>query len=207
MERVRDPDGFAALADAANASAVGYSTTRAALEHIAIIMAAKGGRVRDITPGDSLELVNDFGEIFDDSSSGHGPYFYQMLHAIGVFPAGAPPTVRMFNPRFQGQLTVEQLVDRYDLACRPVRDLLVDYLRERQPAVDYKSLTGLATVLALWFWKDLENHHPGIDSLRLAPAVAADWKQRLRTRTVRSTGPAGDVTETRVARAGRRTLS
>jgi hypothetical protein len=29
------------------------------------------------------------------------------------------------------------MIDRYRLACRPVRDLLVAYLRERQPALDY----------------------------------------------------------------------
>ena len=86
-------------------------------------------------------------------SSHHSPFFYQVLHAAGIFPATAPPTVRMFNSLFAGQLTVEQMVDRYDLACRPVRDLLVDYLRERQPGIDYNSLTSLATTLALWFWK------------------------------------------------------
>jgi hypothetical protein len=93
----------------------------------------------------------------------------------------------MISTRFAGQLTVEQLVDRYDLACRPVRDLIVDYLRERQPGIDYSTLTGLATSLALWFWKDLETH-PGIDSLRLPPDIAAGWKKRLQTRTVRTAG-------------------
>ena len=43
-------------------------------------------------------------------------------------------TVRMFSPmyqvgQFQGQLSPEQLIDRYDLTCRPVRDLLVEYLK------------------------------------------------------------------------------
>ena len=96
----------------------------------------------------------------------------------------------MFNSLFTGQLTVEHMVDRYDLACRPVRDLLVDYLRERQPGIDYNTLTSLATALALWFWKDLENHHPGISSLRLPPDIAAAWKQRIRVKTVRG-HPAG----------------
>lgn len=32
------------------------------------------------------------------------------------------------------------------------------------------------------FWADLEHHHPGIDSPRLAPEVAAAWKQRILTR-------------------------
>ncbi len=124
-----------------------------------------------------------------------------MLHSLGVFPADAPSSVRMFSTRFPGQLAVEQLVDRYDLACRPVRDLLVDYLRERQPSVDYNTLTGLATALGLWFSKDLEKHHPCIDSLRLAPDVAAAWKRRLQTRTVRTSDEHGQVVETTVERA------
>ena len=104
----------------------------------------------------------------------------------------------MISTRFPGQLTAGELVDRYDLACRPVRDLLVDYLRERQPGIDYSTLTGLATTLALWFWKDLENCHPGIDSLRLPPDIAAGWKRRIQTRTVR-TGGSGEQVVTREA--------
>jgi hypothetical protein len=95
----------------------------------------------------------------------HSPFFYQILHTAGIFPPGAPPTVRMINPKIAGQHSVEQLVDRYDLACRPVRDLLVDYLRERQPGIDYTALVKLAVSLALCFWKDIEAHHPGIGSL------------------------------------------
>ena len=85
---------------------------------------------------------------------------------------------------------MEELVDRYPLACRPVRDLIVDYLRERQPSIDYVTLKNRAYELARCFWADLEQHHPGIDSLRLSPEVAAAWKQRLRTRakTVTSGG-------------------
>ena len=138
------------------------------MEWVAVIVAAKGGAVADITVGDCLELLEVSDALFPNTG-GKGPSFYQLLHEMGVFPPGAPATVRMFNPNFQGQLTLEQLIDRYDLACRPVRDLLVDYLRERQPAVDYATLRGLSTVLAGAFWKDLENHHPGIDSLRLPP--------------------------------------
>ena len=82
-----------------------------------------------------------------------------------------------------GQRSPAELVDRYRLVCRPVRDLIVDYLQERQPALDYRSLDTLAQQLARNFWADLEHHHPGIASLTLPPAVAAAWKQRVRTRT------------------------
>jgi hypothetical protein len=102
----------------------------------------------------------------------------------------------MISTRFAGQLSVEQMVDRYDLACRPVRDLLVDYLRERQPGIDYSTLIGWVTARVPCFWKDLGIHHPGIDSLRLPPDIAAGWKKRIKTRMVR----APDGSEQTVAR-------
>jgi integrase len=202
MARVRDAEGIAALKAMRKTSVVGDATFLPAIERIALIMAAKGGGVGDITPGDCLELLKHSREVFAGGrrTNRHSPFFYQLLHSAGVFPASAPPTVRMFSTRFPGQLTAEQLVDRYDLACRPVRDVLVDYLRERQPGVDYKTLTGLATALALRFWKDLENHHPGISSLRLAPDIAATWKQRIQTKTIRSSGSQGEIIESAAER-------
>ena len=51
------------------------------------------------------------------------------------------------------------------------------------------------------FCKDLERHHPGIDSLHLSPEVAAAWKQRLRTRpktVITGTGEKQVVTVERI---------
>ena len=146
--------------------------------------------LRDITVGDCLELL----EISAVQCDQHGraaraPTSTSSCTPWAIFPADAPPTVRMFSTMYQGQLTPDELIDRYDLACRPVRDLLVDYLSERQPGLDYTTLTGLATHLGLLFWKDLENHHPGIDSLHLPPDIAAAWKQRIQTKD----GPRGPV--------------
>ena len=192
MARVRDPEGFARLR-AVRAVGAEEQTASRAVGKIAVIMAAKGGVADDITVGDCLELVKASRDAYPGAAVNgrHGPYFYQMLHAAGVFPASAPPTVRMLSSLFRGQLTADQMVDRYDLACRPVRDLLADYLRERQPAMDHQSLTALATKLALYFWKDLESFHPGIGSLRLPPDIAAAWKQRIRVRAVRTAGERG----------------
>jgi integrase len=197
MARSRDVNGFAAVTGIAQASPVGPITTRNALTRIAVIMAAKGGVIGDITAGDCLEIMEISRGVRDpEGKEGAGPYFYQLLHAIGVFPPDAPSTVRMFHRNFQGQLTVEQLIDRYDLACRPVRDVLVDYLHERQPSLDYATLRSLSYMLGLRFWKDLENHHPDIDSLRLAPDIAVAWKQRLQTKTITSTNASGETIET-----------
>lgn len=79
-----------------------------------------------------------------------------------------------------GQHTTAQLVDRYQLRCRPVRDVLVRYLNERRPGMDYKSFANMAALLAAAFWKDIETHHPDVDGLHLPDEVAAAWKQRLR---------------------------
>jgi Phage integrase family len=188
MGRARDPAGIAALSALREASTTGRNTFDQAVERVAAIMAAKGGPVAAITPGDCIELLDCCRTVFDASTQTNpfSPFFYQLLSAAGAFPPGAPPTVRMFSVKFPGQVTVEHMVDRYDLACRPVRDLLVDYLRERQPGIDYSSLNGLSITLAKRFWKDLEDHHPGISSLHLPPDVAAAWKQRIQTRTVRT---------------------
>jgi integrase len=185
MARVRDPDGFAALHAAGRRAIVSDVTEDRGLTRISYLLAAKGGTVRDITVGDCLELLDLAHKYGEDQGGGSGPHFYQVLHTIGVFPDDAPATVRMLGPGRKGQLTPAELIDRYDLACRRVRDVLVDYLNERQPALDYASLSTLATNLGRLFWKDLEEHHPGISSLDLAPDVAAAWKQRARSKPAR----------------------
>lgn len=174
LARTRDPAGWEALHQQCRVDPAGRATKANALCRIAVIMTAKGGLVTDITVGDCLELLQTIGHIDGKTMS---PYFYQLLHATGVFPGTAPPTVRAFGTT--GQLTPAQLIDRYGIACHPVRNLLVDYLLERQPVVDYATLQRLAGALGKLFWADLEHHHPGIDSLRLAPEVAAAWKQRI----------------------------
>jgi integrase len=121
-----------------------------------------------------------------------------LLHSAGVFPPHAPATIRTFLTR--GQHEVGQLIDRYGIECGPIRDLLVDYLRERRPRLDYVTLSGLSRTLGKVFWRDLEQHHPGIDSLRLDPQVAAGWKQRLLTKATR--GAANTPTDGSAARIG-----
>jgi len=107
----------------------------------------------------------------------------------------------MFSGR--GQPSCEQLIDRYKITCRPVRDVLVDYLRERQSSVDFSSLQRFAYLLGKLFWADLEAHHPGLDSLKLPRDVAAAWKQRVMTRTRSTTSPSGEQVRLTSMAAGR----
>jgi hypothetical protein len=199
LARARDPDGFSALTGLCDAEPLGQSAANTARYQVAIIVAAKGGTIGDITVGDCLELMR---AIRASSARSHHASlrFYQLLHAMGVFPASAPATMRAFGAR--GQLTAAQLIGRYGIECQPVRDLLAEYLRERQPAVDYSTLENLALSLGKLFWRDLELHHPGISSLRLPPQVAAAWKQRIAVKTTRTRTSAGEVAESSGPRLG-----
>jgi integrase len=73
------------------------------------------------------------------------------------------------------------MVDRYQLRRAAVRDVLVRYLDERRPGMDFPSFRNMVGHLVGAFWKDIETHHPDVGSLHLPEPVAAAWKQRLRS--------------------------
>jgi Phage integrase family len=193
MTRTRDPGGFAALRRECEAERVSPLTRDLSLRRISVIMASKGGRVRDITAGDCLELAAAAKSV-EGKTRSTGMHFYQLLRAAGVLPPEAPASVRMFATR--GQLTAEELLGQYGIECVPVRDLLVSYLSERHLASDYSTLRTIAHVLGKLFWRDLELHHPGISSLRLSPAEIAGWKDRITRKS-----PRGATESTRKAAA------
>jgi integrase len=205
MARIRDPAAFAGLAALCQSGAVGAFARLAALSKIAVIMAAKGGIPAGITVGDCTELLDIVAGVrTGEDRHAHSPLFYQLLRSWGAFGQDAPAAMRALTGR--GKPTCEQLIDRYQIACQPVRDVLVDYLRERQPAVDFSSLQRLAYLLGKLFWADLEAHHPGIGSLRLPRDAAAAWKQRVMTRTRTAAGSDGRGLQTVTARLDGRSV-
>jgi hypothetical protein len=201
MARTRDRATFTRLAATCAESATGQSTRTVALSRIAMIMAAKGGTAEAITVGDCIQMQQasvDAGRRLGKGNSFRSPFFYQLLRSLGGFPDTAPPTTRAFV--VYGQISVEEMIDRYGVEHRPIRDLLVDYLREFLVSSDYSSVDQLSYVLGKLFWRDLELHNPGIASLHLGAEVASAWKQRVRTKTTRTVSPRGEVTETRTPR-------
>jgi hypothetical protein len=155
-----------------------------------VILAAKGGLLASIQIGDVLELLDTEAEVLG-AARANAAACYRLLHQLGNFGPAAP--MRLRELRTAGQRTPEEMIDRHNLACRPIRDLLAGYLKERQPAIDYASLEQLARRLGM-FWADLEAHHPGIDSLHLSAEAASAWKQRMRTKTKTVTLPDGRKT-------------
>jgi hypothetical protein len=69
-----------------------------------------------------------------------GQLAWQALRDIGHFPPETPPSLLAAGQR--GQLSVTELVDRYPIAHRPMRQLLIEYLTRRAAAMDYSSLVG-----------------------------------------------------------------
>ncbi|GAB3147344.1 site-specific integrase [Micromonospora sonneratiae] len=169
-----DPEGFGNL-DVHMQHAAGWARSDA-MNKLTWIVIRKGGFVADIVVGDCVELTTALQEHHFRGSAGR-PLFYAALKKAGVLPAAAPERLRVL--RLDGRRSIEQIVDGYGIACRPVRDLLVEYLSERAPDLDHTSLRSVAGTLCRLFWRDLEVHHPGIGSLRLEPAVAQAWKERL----------------------------
>jgi integrase len=189
MEAVRDPGGFARLRELAESGPpAALKDARLAATRIATLLACKGGVISDITVGDCVELADTQRRVHARGGQ-RKVDFYLRLHALGIFPDGAPATIRAFGMA-QGQLTIGELVDRYQLQCKPVRDLIVDYLRERQPALDYASLDSVSASLGR-FWSAIEALSPGISTLRLPPDVARAWKGDLQTLKRTVTGADG----------------
>ena len=192
----RDPGGFARLRQFCRDDPAITPAARAKVAfRCAVIIAAKGGVLADITIGDVLEVLDAERAVRARRDSGAATF--RVLREMGVFGPGVPTLREILDT---GQRTVEELVDRYPIACRPVRDLIVDYLKERQPAIDYVTLRNRSGQLARSFWADLEHHHPGIDSLRLPRDVAAAWKQRLQTKTTTATTATGETMPVTVER-------
>ncbi|MFC1231720.1 tyrosine-type recombinase/integrase [Streptomyces sp. Sce081] len=196
LETTRDPEGFARLRASlpTNISAANISS---GLKTIAEIMACRGGAIEDIVVGDLLLWQSKNPR----NSNGRIQLAYTWLRDLGLFPADAPHTLFRISNR-TGQLTPADLVDRYELQCRPIRDLLVAYLSHRSVGLEFTTLQALTISLALRFWGDLERHHPGIDSLRLPAEVITAWKVRLATKTVRKRLPDGSFREFTEPRRG-----
>jgi integrase len=176
FEQLRDPSGFAALAARCDTNkALTLLDRRSAFTQLARMLMHNGGLLADITV---IDCVEAYRAQTGYANARQHSLWYALLREESILPADSPPTIHAASRR--GQLSIEEIVDGYAVACRPVRDMFVDYLHERQPGLDYKTIRSLATKLILLFWRDLELHHPGIDSLHLSDAVARAWKERLR---------------------------
>jgi hypothetical protein len=181
LDRVRKimrPEVFAHLENAAAEHGLSGRDRNDALGVISKIVLHTGTDVDALTADDVLEMFA--WNVHSQRRQIPGLHVaWDLLGDIGVTPAGL--TLRSALRR--GQRSTTDLVDDYHIRCRPIRDVLIRYLDERRPALDYNSLISLAGELVGTFWADIERHHPGIDTLHLPDEVAQAWKERARVVT------------------------
>jgi integrase len=107
--------------------------------------------------------------------------------------AGEPMTLRAVwtakgNSR---QHDAAHVLDRYGLPPSPVRDVLIDYLTEIRPGLDYGSWVHHVHTLGRAFWWEILQINPEQADLRLAPHIVAQWRERLAVTA--AGGPRRDV--------------
>ncbi|WP_026416339.1 site-specific integrase [Actinomadura oligospora] len=105
---------------------------------------------------------------------------WDIMQKMGLFPDGTPPTMRIALTR--GPRSIEQLVDRYAIGNRAVRQLLIDYFTRRAADLDYASLKTLVLTLAHHFWEKIERINPGQADLRISPQTYRSWRQTIITK-------------------------
>jgi integrase len=176
VREIMRPDIFAVIEQAAIERGLGNRDRGHALRVISKIVLHTGKDVDQLVTDDLLEV---FAWSMDGRSHRREvpglPIAWELLSVMGVIP----PATTLRAALRRGQRTTAELIDDYDIRCRPIRDLLVRYLDERRPVLDYNSLSNLAGVLAGSFWADIEKYHPGIDTLHLPDEVAQAWRERL----------------------------
>jgi integrase len=175
VRQLRDPEFVTQVGAHVEAHRHPEQLVRNALLVISKIMLHTGKPVAEISPADVV-IYHQAAWLMRGQVVGV-EYAWELLSALGGFPDG---TLSFRDYVRQGPMSVTEMVDFYQVKCGPVREMLVRYLNDRAPALDYGSLRQLAYKLVGVFWQDLEEHHPGIDSLALADEVATGWKTRLR---------------------------
>jgi hypothetical protein len=150
-------------------------------------LTTQGIALVDLTPEVFLHYVwesRDHGLAFKGrGETGRGQFpgqlAWQVLHDMGHFPSGAPATLRAAV--LSGRRTVQELLDRYDIRHQGVRQLLLDYLRRREPEMDYSTLDQLSRSLAGLFWAKIEVLAPGQPDLRIGADLYRRWREALGT--------------------------
>jgi site-specific recombinase XerD len=150
---------------------------------LARALTTQGIALRHLTPENMLHYIAQSRDpAFHYSDAGrdrrrlNGAVAWQVLHTMH-FPPGTPPTLRHLI--YAGQRTVEELVDRYPIANREVRQVILDYIVRRQADNDYGYIEKLIQQLAGTFWSAIERINPGQKDLRISQEVYDQWRTEI----------------------------
>lgn len=176
FQEVNDVDAFARIHAAADEQGIRPDARSAAVLTLVRIMMGTGKAMAEVDKDDFAVFIAAMQEVHRPASA---HVTWQLMRHAG-FLSGEAPSLRAAMA--VGPTGIAEIVDRHNLDCQPVRDVFVDYLKHRAPALDYVSLRGICHHLVTLFWADLEAHNPGICSLQLSPEASAGWKRRIQAR-------------------------
>lgn len=171
---VNDPAEFARLGELA----AGYDRQAhtEAVHALIRVMVRTGKPIAALERADLLAYV----EAVTASGRHNGMHVgWLLLQELGVLDDSVEPALHIARTR--GQRSMAEIVDGYRPASRAVGDVFVRYLTDRSASLDYASLRVLASRLVGLFWRQVERLSPGIETLRIDPALATQWKQGLST--------------------------
>ncbi|WP_280344924.1 hypothetical protein [Nocardia abscessus] len=140
VETQRDPL-LEQFAKAAYAADMVWSHWRDAVSEACCLLTVQGIALADLIPAALLHHGHESRRIRAITHPGDqtahrfaGPSAWNVLHQMGHFPADTPATMRAALHR--GQLTIEQMINRYPIRNREVRQLRIDYqqVTNRRPA-------------------------------------------------------------------------
>lgn len=105
---------------------------------------------------------------------------WELLVELGPLAEEAPTLRATWSARGNTrQHSTASLVDRYGIPASGMRDLLIDYLEEVRPGMDYGSVESLAYRLVRLFWWEVLQINPTQVDLSLTRDVATTWRERL----------------------------
>lgn len=173
----RDPlmEELCALVDASGEK---VNAKRATKYEAAGAMTVLGIPLADLTPEGLLYYGEHRMRCVIGTESGKliGHHTWNVLHRMGHFPASAPEMMRA--ALLAGQRSVPEMIDRFPIRNREIRDLLIDYVARRALDLDYTSADRLAHNLARLFWLEVEKVNPDQADLRLSQETYLQWKER-----------------------------
>lgn len=184
LGRFLDVNGGAALRDLRQLPA--YRDAAAKLRAdaeagLARVLIRTGKRIDQLS-GDDLLYYADVVKTSGRNRREH--LIWELLVQSGPLADEAPTLRAAWSAKGNSrQHSTATLVDRYGIPASGVRDVLVGYLDELRPGMDYGSLEGLAYRLGRLFWWEILQINPTQADLRLSTEVATAWRERLAVTT------------------------
>lgn len=149
-------------------------------------LTTQGIALADLTPQALLFYANECRRLNlvvsarPDSNRFAGLRAWDVLHSMGHFPPGTPPTLRTYI--YKGQKTPEEMVDFHGIRDPEVRQLIIDYIVRRQGDTDYVTREGLARSIAGRFWREIERIAPDQRDLAIPQEIYDQWRKAVRVR-------------------------